>query len=150
VRPVLLVTPAPPGAVTEGKSLSGQRVAGAAGNLSVGSMPGSLPAAGALLIELPGPRRDLLDLILLLLAEPGLELSVPASAGTPRCPVRGADMDLIGASHVTSDQLKLAGSTDRLAAAGGRQLAVNVFEVRLGGVDGDVHLAGDLGGAQQG
>jgi uncharacterized protein YggU (UPF0235/DUF167 family) len=36
-----------------------------------------------------------------------------------------------GTSNVTSDQVKLAGSADRLAAAGGRQLAVNVSEVRL-------------------
>jgi hypothetical protein len=90
-----------------------------------------------------------LDLILLLLAGVGLELSVLASVGNPRCLVRGADMYLIGASYVTSDQLELAGSTNRLAAAGGRQLAVDVFEVRLDGVDGDVQLAGDFGGPQQ-
>ena len=59
-------------------------------------------------------------------------------------------MDLIGASHVTSDQLKLAGSADRLAAAGGRQLAVDIFEVRLDGVDGDVQLAGDFSASSAG
>ena len=120
MRPVLLATSAPPGAFTKGKSLLGQRVTSLAGNLSVGSRPGSWPAAGAVLIELPGTAQGLLDLILLLLAEPGLELSVLASAGTSRCPVRGVDMDLIGASHLASDQLKLAGPADRLAAAGGR------------------------------
>ena len=30
------------------------------------------------------------------------------------------DVDAIGASYVTSDQLKLAGSADRLTAASGR------------------------------
>jgi len=34
------------------------------------------------------------------------------------------------AGNMRSDQLKLAGSADRLAAAGGCQLAVDVFEVR--------------------
>ena len=48
-----------------------------------------------------------------------------------------------------SDQLKLAGSADRLTAAGGRQLAVEVFEVRLDGVGGDIQLAGDFSAAQQ-
>ena len=53
------------------------------------------------------------------------------------------------ASNVTSDQLKLAGSADRLAAASRGQLAADVFEVRLDGVGGDVHLAGDFGAGQQ-
>ena len=87
MRPVLLATPTPPSAVAKGKSLLGQRVTSAAGNLSVESMPGSWPAAGAPLIELPEPRR-VCWLSSLLLAEPGLELSIPASADTPRCPVR--------------------------------------------------------------
>jgi hypothetical protein len=73
----------------------------------------------------------------------------PASTGTPGARRGGADVDVIGASYVTSDQLKLAGSADRLTAAGGRQLAVTVLEVRLDGVDGDVHLAGDFSAAQQ-
>ena len=46
----------------------------------------------------------------------------------------------------SSDQLKLAGPAHRLAAVRRRQLAVDVPEVGLDGVDGDVHLAGDLGG----
>jgi hypothetical protein len=41
------------------------------------------------------------------------------------------------------------GSADRLAAAGGRQLAVSVSEVRLDCVDGHVHLDGDFSAAQQ-
>ena len=48
-----------------------------------------------------------------------------------------------------SDQLKLAGPADRFAAVGRGQLAVDALEVGLHGVDGDVHLAGDLGGAEQ-
>jgi len=37
---------------------------------------------------------------------------------------------------------------DRFAAVTRRQLAVDVLEVCLDGVDGDVHLAGDLRGVQ--
>ena len=48
----------------------------------------------------------------------------------------------------TSDQLKLAGPADRLAAASGRQLAVYVFEVRFERVDADVQLAGGLSGTE--
>ena len=58
-------------------------------------------------------------------------------------------LDVTGASYVTSDELKLAGSADRLTAASGRQLAVDVFEVRLDGMDGDVQLARDFSGPQQ-
>ena len=52
------------------------------------------------------------------------------------------------ALRAKSDQLKLTGTVDRFAAVSRRQLAVNVLEVCLDGVDGDVHLAGDLGGVQ--
>jgi hypothetical protein len=58
-------------------------------------------------------------------------------------------MEVIGASYVKSDQVKLAGSADRLAAAGGRQLAENISEVRLNRVDGDAHFAGGLSSAEQ-
>jgi LuxR family transcriptional regulator, maltose regulon positive regulatory protein len=53
-----------------------------------------------------------------------------------------------GSSEPRSDQLKLAGPADRLAAALRRQLAVDAPEVGLDGVDGDVHLLGDLGRVQ--
>jgi hypothetical protein len=43
--------------LTEDKSLSGQRLTSAVGNLLPGPQPGSSPAAGALLIELAGPGR---------------------------------------------------------------------------------------------
>src|ERR1700735_591679 len=46
------------------------------------------------------------------------------------------------------DQLELAGPADRLAAVSHRQLAVDVLEVRLDGVDGEVHLVSDLSGVQ--
>jgi hypothetical protein len=39
--------------LTEGKSLIGERVTSAVGNLLLGPQPGSPPAAGALLIESP-------------------------------------------------------------------------------------------------
>jgi hypothetical protein len=52
--------------------------------------------------------------------------------------------------YIGSDQPKLAGPANRLIAVGRRQLAVNAPEVRLDGVNGDVHLAGDLSRAQQG
>jgi hypothetical protein len=146
VRPVLLAA-VPPGAVTDGKSLTGQRVTSAAGNLSVGSMPGAGPAAGALLIELSGPRGVCwISSSCSLLSRVWSCLSPPARAPSG-ARAGGADMDVVGAGYVASDQLKLAGSADRLAAAGGRQLAVDIFEVRLDGVDGDVHLAGDFSGA---
>src|SRR5437762_11529469 len=51
-------------------------------------------------------------------------------------------------SRATSDQPELPGAADRLAAVTRRQLAVDVFEVRLDRVDGDVQLAGNLGGGQ--
>ena len=88
MRPVLLATSAPPSAVTKGKSLRGQRVTSAAGNLSAGVNAGLVAGCGCTAHRAARPAQGLLDLILLLLAEPGLELSVPASAGTPRCPVR--------------------------------------------------------------
>ena len=47
-----------------------------------------------------------------------------------------------------SDQLELAGAADRFAAVTRCELAEDALEVRLDGVGGDVHLAGDLGGAQ--
>jgi len=47
-----------------------------------------------------------------------------------------------------SDQLEFPGASYGLAAMSGRQLAVDVPEVGLDGIDGDVHLAGDLGGVQ--
>ena len=56
MRPVLLAAAALRSAFTEGKSLSGQRGTSAVGNFSPGLVPGSSPPAGALLIELPGPR----------------------------------------------------------------------------------------------
>jgi hypothetical protein len=68
--------------------------------------------------------------------------------GDPATPTWGA-LSRWWASYLRSDQLKLAGPADRLAAAGRRQLAVDVLEVRFHGVDRDVHLGGDLGGAQQ-
>ena len=48
-----------------------------------------------------------------------------------------------------SDQVELAGPADRSAAVIRRQLAVDVPEVGLDGIDGDVHFAGDLGRGQQ-
>src|SRR2546430_14419568 len=51
-------------------------------------------------------------------------------------------------SRATSDQPELPGAADRLAAVTRRQLAVDALEVRLDRVDGDVHLAGNLGGGQ--
>jgi hypothetical protein len=47
-----------------------------------------------------------------------------------------------------SDELKLAGPADRFASVRRRQLAVDASEVRFDGVDGDIHLAGDLSRAQ--
>src|SRR2546429_3240944 len=47
-----------------------------------------------------------------------------------------------------SDQLKLSRPAYRLAAVSRRQLAVDALEMRLDRVDGDVHLAGDLGGVE--
>jgi hypothetical protein len=81
VRPDLLTAPAPPSAFTQGKSLSGQCITSPAGNLSLEPVPGWSPAARAMLIELPCSR-GLLDLTLLFIAEPGLEVSVLASIGT--------------------------------------------------------------------
>src|SRR5882757_10690180 len=49
----------------------------------------------------------------------------------------------------TSDQFELAGAADRFAAVSRRQLSVDVPEMGLYGVDGDVHLASDLGRVQQ-
>ena len=139
--------PAPRSAFTEGKSLSGQRATSVAGNLLLGPCR-ARQAPGSLLIELPGPR-GACWIILLLLAEQVWSCLSSASTGTPGARCGGADVDVIGASYVTSDQLKLAGSADRLTAAGSRQLAVTVLKVRLDGVDGDVHLAGDFSGPQQ-
>ncbi len=74
----------------------------------------------------------------------------PAAVPAAQVPgAGGADVDVIGAGYVTSDQLKLPGSAYRLAAASHRQLAADVFEVRLDGVDGNVQLAGDFSVAQQ-
>jgi len=47
-----------------------------------------------------------------------------------------------------SDQLKLAGPADRLGAVSRGQLAEDAFEVRLDGVDGDVHFTGYLSRVQ--
>jgi hypothetical protein len=47
------------------------------------------------------------------------------------------------------DQLKPPGPADRLPATRCGQLAVDVLDVCLDGMDGDLHLAGDLGGTQQ-
>jgi hypothetical protein len=58
------------------------------------------------------------------------------------------DIDVIGASYVTSDQVKLAGSADCISSASGRKLAAYVLDVRLDGVGGYVHLASDLKGGQ--
>jgi hypothetical protein len=74
---------------TEGKSLSGQRGISAGGNFSPGPVPGSSPAPGALLIELPRPR-CLLDLIFFSLAVPGLKLPVLRRRRRPRCRVPAA------------------------------------------------------------
>lgn len=144
-----LAAPAPRSAFTGGNILSGSRVTSSAGNLLLGPIPGSSLAAGALFIELPGPGRACWISSSCSLAELGLELAVsrqkrhPKDAGTS-----APDVDVMGASCVTSDQVKLAGSADRLAAAGGRQLAVNVSEVRLDRVDGDVHFSGGLSAAE--
>ena len=98
----------------------------------------------------PPATQGSLNLILLLLTELGLELLVSRPRRHPKVPGTAApDVHVVGAGYVTSDQLKLAGSADRLAAAGGRQLAANVSEVRLERVDGDVHFAGGLSGAEQ-
>jgi hypothetical protein len=56
VRPDLLAVVALRSVFTEGRSPGGQRGISAGGNFSPGPAPGSSPAAGALLIELPGPR----------------------------------------------------------------------------------------------
>jgi hypothetical protein len=53
-----------------------------------------------------------------------------------------------GVSAALLDQSELAGPADRLAAMGRRELAVDALDVCLDGVDGDAHLAGDLGGAE--
>ena len=53
-----------------------------------------------------------------------------------------------GVSGVVSDQFELPGPPDGLAAMPGAQLAVNAPQVRLDGIDGDVHLAGDFCAAQ--
>jgi hypothetical protein len=149
VRPDLLTVAGPRSALTVGMSANGQRVTSSAGNLRLGPMPGSSLAAGALLTEVPGSRRACwISSSCSLLSEVWSCLS-PASTGTQGARCGGAGRDVIGASYVTSDQLKLAGSADRLAAAGGRQLAVSVFEVRLDRVDGDVHFPGGLSGAEQ-
>jgi hypothetical protein len=149
VRPDLLAVAALRSVFTEGKSLSGQRGISAGGNFVPGPVPGSPSAAGALLIELPGPR-GLLYLIFFFPCWARSGVACPLSAPAAQVPrAGGTDVDVIGAGYVTSDQLKLPGSADRLAAAGGRQLAVSVFEVRLDSVDGDVHLAGDFSAAQQ-
>ena len=47
-----------------------------------------------------------------------------------------------------SDQLKVAGPADRLAAVRRRQLATDVLDVGFDGVGGNVQLGGDLGGGQ--
>jgi hypothetical protein len=121
VRPDPLSAPVPGSAFTGGKTMSGQRVTGSAGTLLLEPMPGSPLAADALLIELPDRRRGLLDLIVLLLAELGLELPVSRQHRHPELLGTAApDVDVFGVRYVTSDQLKLAGSPDRLAAAGGR------------------------------
>ena len=58
------------------------------------------------------------------------ELTMPWQTPTPHLiSSRRGEMCAV-AGNMRSDQLKLAGSADRLAAAGGRQLAVDVFEVR--------------------
>ncbi len=49
-----------------------------------------------------------------------------------------------GTGNVRSDQPELPGPADGLAAVSRRQLAIDVFEVRLDGVEGDVHFAGNL------
>jgi hypothetical protein len=49
-----------------------------------------------------------------------------------------------------SDQPKLTGPADRLTAVIHRELAADALDVRLNSVCGDVQLAGDLGGSQQG
>src|SRR2546423_1743436 len=51
-------------------------------------------------------------------------------------------------SRATSDQPELSRAADRLAAVSRRQFAVDALEVRLDRVDGDVHLACNLGGGQ--
>ena len=56
MRPDLSAAAAPRSALTEGQSLSGPRVTSAAGDPSLEPMPGSWPAAGALLIDCPAPR----------------------------------------------------------------------------------------------
>ncbi len=86
MRPVLLATSAPPGAFIKDKSLLGQCVTSLAGNLLLGPRPGSWAAVCLVLNRAARHAQGLLDLILLLLAELGLELSVLASAGHPPVP----------------------------------------------------------------
>jgi len=61
---------------------------------------------------------------------------------SPRAPISGAR------GRQASDQLELACPADGFVAMRRRQLAVDVPEVRLDGVDGDVHLARHLGRIQ--
>src|SRR6266536_3743374 len=87
----------------------------------------------------------------------------PAPAVDPRCDMASSSLLVTGTpafwrgnggaascarDDFASDQLELAGPADRLAAVTRRQLPVDALEVRLDRVDGDVHLAGDLGGVQ--
>src|ERR1700733_13163207 len=58
------------------------------------------------------------------------------------------DRHRIKRSVAASDQLQLPCAPDRLAAMIRRQLAVDAPEVRLDGVHRDVHLGGDLCGAE--
>src|SRR6266581_130455 len=62
----------------------------------------------------------------------------------PRACVRTATVG----DREQSDQPELSRAADRLAAVSRRQFAVDALEVRFDRVDGDVHLAGDLGGGQ--
>jgi len=111
---------APRSAFTGGKGLSGQRVTSSAGNLLPGLMPGSSPAAGVLFIELPGLRRACWISSSCSLLSSVWSCPSPATTGTQGARYGGAGCDVFGVRHLTSDQLKLAGSADRLAAAGGR------------------------------
>lgn len=68
--------------------------------------------------------------------------------GHPRDHGRREDDAHVEPVRVRSDQLELAGPADGLAAVLRGEFAVDVPQVRLYRVDGDVHLGGDLGRVQ--
>lgn len=145
-----------------------ERLARLARRLAAGSAGGSLPE--------PLTERELGVLRLLRgplsLREIGQELSLSANtikthtraiyrklgvSGRQQAVARGSQLGVFlsaaplaaGASgRRGSQQLELPCPPDRLAPAGGAQLAEDAPQVGLDGIDGQVQLVGDLGGAQ--